>query len=76
MVVNALMARMAKLLANLFAGPCSAPVGKEELEELLRQETVTAITECGLQPTQPSRDPRSDALHPANPAHHDGESPR
>lgn len=73
-VVNALMSRMAHLLAHLLASPGSAPTGREELEVLLRQETTSAISECGFQLSPPSRVPNPGALHPADPTpHHDGE---
>ncbi|MPC63986.1 hypothetical protein E2C01_058094 [Portunus trituberculatus] len=73
-VMNALLARIVQLLANLLASPASVPARKEELEALLRLETVSAISECGFQPPQTPRDPFPGALHPANPVHHhDGE---
>ena len=75
-VVTALMARMAHLLADLLHSPGSAPTGKEELEALLRKETLSAISECGFQHPPPSRVPFPGAPYPADPTHHhDGEQP-
>lgn len=74
-VVNCIMGRMVQLLMNLLGRADPAPPSQEELEVLLRQETVTAISECGLLPTLSSRDRLPRAPHPADPPHHqDGES--
>ena len=74
-VVTVLIARMAQLLANLLANPGRAPARQEDIEALLRQETLMAISECGIQAPRAARDPRLRAPHPADPAHQqDGQS--
>lgn len=68
-VVTCLVARMMQLMAKLLASPEHAPVRQEDLDALLRQETATAISECGLHPPPTkSRDPRLYSLQPAD--HH------
>lgn len=49
-VVNCIMVRMTQLLTNLLANPGYAPTRQEDLEALLRQGTVMAISECDLKP--------------------------
>ncbi len=75
-VVNCIMARMIQLMAKLLFSPDHAPTRKEDLDMLLRQETATAISECGLLPPPATlRDPRLHApLQPADHHHHHGEA--
>ena len=58
-VVNCIVTRMMQLMEKLLATPDRAPAGKDELDALLRQETASAISECGLLPSHTnSRNPR------------------
>ncbi|KAK4318866.1 hypothetical protein Pmani_010188 [Petrolisthes manimaculis] len=73
-VVNCIMARMMQLIAKLMASPDH--VKQENLDELLRQETVKAISDCGLlsPPTTSEDTCIRFPLQPADHQHHHGEA--
>ena len=74
-VVNCIIVRMMQVVARLLSRPDHAPARQEDLDALLLQETVTAITEGGCHPPPNPRDPRLRSLHSADHHHHDGGTP-